>query len=121
MVAARFGNVRLVAAGCARPRVKSFAGIGRIEVSADVLEPGPLWNRVGRGRRGDGVLRLRAAVCVVEETVPRSAHRLASVGTGKTHVDDQRDHQGAVTRAASRPPQRCRKSAAPAYLDGQEK
>src|SRR5258708_32441193 len=121
MVAARFGDVGLVAAGCANPRVESAAGIGRIEVSADVPESGALWNRVGRSGGGDGVLRLRAAVLVAAETVPRRAHRLAPARAGKTGLDDQRNHQGAVTRAASWPIERCRKSAASAHLDGEEK
>ena len=121
VVAARFGDFGLVAAGCAHPGVEPVAGIGRIEISANVLEPGALWNRLGRGWGGDGVLRLRAAIFVVAETIPRSAHRLASTGAGKTRLDDQRDHEGAVTRAASRPLERRRKSAAPAHLDGEEK
>src|ERR1019366_6289605 len=114
-------DVGFVTAGRADPRVEPVAGIGRIEVSADVLEPGALWNRLGRGRRSDVVLRLRAAVFVVAETIPRSAHRLASTCAGETRLDDQRDHESTVTRAASRPLERRRKSAAPAHLDGEEK
>ena len=34
-----------------------------VEVSADVFEPGALRHRVGSDRRGDGMLRLRSAVC----------------------------------------------------------
>src|ERR1700674_5443435 len=121
MVVARFGDVGFVAARCANPRAESAAGIGRIEVSADVLESGALWNRVGRNRRGDGVLRLCAAVFVAAETIPRSAHRLASTGAGETRLDDQRNHEGAVTRAASRSIERRRKGPASAHLDGEEK
>src|SRR6202521_2540908 len=121
MVVARFGDVGFVAAGCANPRVEPAAGIGRIEVSVDVPESGALWNRVGSNRRGDGVLRLCAAVFVAAETVPRSAHRLASTGAGETRLDDRRDHEGTVTRAASWPIERRRESAASAHLDGEEK
>src|ERR1039458_9610110 len=83
------GRCGRVAAGCAHPGIEPVAGIGRIEISANVPEPGALWNRVGRGWGGDGVLRLRAAIFVVAETIPRSAHRLASTGAGKTRLDDQ--------------------------------
>src|SRR5208282_837484 len=121
VVAARFGDVWLVVAGRAHPRVEPVAGNGRIEVSADVPEPGALWNLVGRGRRSDGMLRLRAAVFVAAKTISRSAHCLASTGAGETRVDDQRNHEGTVTRATSGTPERCRKSTASAYLDGQEK
>jgi alkylation response protein AidB-like acyl-CoA dehydrogenase len=107
--------------GCADTGVEPVARVGRIEVSADVLEPSALWNRVGRGRRGHGMLRLRTAVFVAAQTIPRSAHRLASTRAGEARLDDQRDHEGAVTRAASWPLERRRKSAAPAHLDGQEK
>src|SRR5580698_1895979 len=96
MVAARFGNVRPVAAGCPHPGIEPVAGIGWIEVSADVPEPSALRHLVGSNRRGDGVLRLRPAVFAVAKTIPQSAHRLASTRAGKTHMDDQRNHQGAV-------------------------
>src|SRR5258706_11174573 len=121
MVAARFGDFGPVAAGCANPRVESVAGNRRIEVSADVPQSGALWNRVGCSGRRDGVLRLRATVFVAAETIPRSAHRLASTGAGETRLDDQRDHEGTVARAASWPVERRRKSAASAHLDGEEK
>src|ERR1039458_6590202 len=84
-------------------------------------EPGALWHRVGSGRRGNGVLRLRAAVFHHAQTMARSAYRLASTRAGETRLDDHRDHQGAVTRAPSRPLERRGKSAAPAHLDGEEK
>src|SRR5258708_40001998 len=103
MVLTRLRDVGFVTAGCANPRVESAAGIGRIEIPADVPESGALRNRVGRNRRGDGVLRLRAAVFVAAETIPGSAYRLTSIGAGETRLDDQRNHQGAVARAASRP------------------
>jgi glutaryl-CoA dehydrogenase len=62
------------------------------EVSADVPESGPLRNRVGCRRRGHGLLRLRVAVFAIPQAVSRPAHRLTTTGSGKTRVDDLRDH-----------------------------
>ena len=89
------------------PAVESAAEIWRAEVSFDVPESGPLRNRVGSGGRGHGLLRLRAAIFAIAQAIPRSAHRLASTGAGKTGLDDQRNHQGAIAGAASRTLERC--------------
>jgi len=78
-VAARFGDVGLVFAGCAHPRIEPPARNGRIEVSADVLESGALRNLMGRSRRGDGVLRLRAAIFAASQQwrdQPIASHQL---------------------------------------------
>ena len=51
----------------------------RLEVSAELPEPGALWHRLGRHRRGHGLLRLRAAIFAVPQAVPRqpiASHQL---------------------------------------------
>src|SRR5208282_5286168 len=121
MVAASIGDLRLVIARCAHPRIEPAARNRRIEISADVFEPGALRHRLGSSRRGDGMLRLRAAIFVVAKAISRSAHSLASTGAGKTCLDDQRNYESAVARAASGTPERCRQSAAPAHFNGKEK
>ena len=108
VVAARIGDFGPVAAGRAHARIESAAQDRRPEVSADVPEPGALRHRMGSDRRGHGLLRLRAAILPAPQAVPRSAHRLAPTRAGKTDLDDQRDHQGAVAGLASRPSQRRR-------------
>jgi glutaryl-CoA dehydrogenase len=112
VVAARLGDVGLVAAGRAHPGIEPAARLRRPEISADVPEPGPLRHRLGSDRRGHGLLRLRAAIRLVAQAVPRPAHRLASTRAGKAGLDDQRDHQSAVARAASRTPERQRQGQA---------
>ena len=73
---------------------------GGLEVSADVPESGALRHRLGSDRRGDVVLRLRAAVFPAAQAMARSAHRVAPTRAGQADVDDQRDHEGATARAA---------------------
>ena len=79
---------------------------GGLKVSAHVPEPGALRDRLGRGGRGHGLLRLCPAIFTVPQTVSRSAHRLTPAGAGKTCLDDFRNHQGPAAGPASGPPQR---------------
>src|SRR6202040_2725547 len=67
----------------------------RIEFPADVPEPHGLSPRVGCERGGHGLIRLRFAILSITQAVPRSAHRLASTGSAKAGLDDQRDPQSA--------------------------
>ena len=75
----------------------------------------------GRSGRGHGLLRLRPAVFTVPQTVPRSAHRFAPAGAGKTRLDDLRNHQGPAAGVASGTPERQRQSSPAAHLHGQAK
>ena len=108
VVAARLGHFGPVAAGRAHSGIEPVARDRRLEVSADVPESGALRHRMGSDRSGHGLLRLRAAVLTAPQTIPRSAHRLASTGAGKARLDDQRDHQGAAAGSASGSSQRRR-------------
>ena len=78
MVAARLRHLRAVAAGRAAARLGSAARFGRPEVAADVPEPGALWHRLGRDRRGHVLLRHGAAILADAQAVPRPAHRQPS-------------------------------------------
>src|SRR2546429_8977889 len=75
-------------AGCPRARIELAAGEWRAQVSTEMSEPGTLWHRLGGNRRGDGLLRLRLAIFIVSQTVPRPAHRVPPTGAGKTGMDD---------------------------------
>ena len=57
------------------PESNLLPGSGRPEVSADVPESGPLRHRLGRRRRGHGLLRLRSAILPAAQTIPRPTHR----------------------------------------------
>ncbi len=61
------------------------------------------------------------AIFPVAQTMARSADRFAPARAGQADVDDQRNHEGAIARAAGRKTERCRQSRAPAYLDGEAK
>ena len=92
---------------------------GGLKISADVPEPGPLRHRVGSARGRDGMLRLRAAVFSAAQAVAQSAHRLASTRARQAHLDDQRNHEGAIAGAAGRPVERRGQDRAATYLDGE--
>ena len=121
VVAARVGHVWTLASRRSYSRIQFAAEERWPEISADVPEPGTLWNRLGRDRRGHVVLRLRVAILIAAQAIPRSAHRLAPTRAGKTRLDDQRDHQSATACPTSRPSERRRQSRAPAHLNGQTK
>src|SRR6266478_2053525 len=103
MVAARFGDVGTRVHRLRNSRRKSFTGRRRIEGAAELLEPGALWNRLGRAGRGDGVLRYGAAVCEDAQAVCEQADRFAPTGAGKTGVDDYGDSERPVAGAARGP------------------
>ena len=69
-------------------------------------ESSALRNRLGRDRRGDGLLRHRAALRQRTQAIRQQAHRLASTRPGKISLDDHRNHQSAIARPASGPPER---------------
>src|SRR5205823_10344869 len=109
MVAARIGYLGIVSAGCKSSGGESFAEDRRVEISADVPEPGALRHLLGSDRRCHGLLRHRAAIFATAQAIPRSAHCFASTGTRETRLDGQRDHQSATLSAASRTVERFRK------------
>src|SRR6266849_6118542 len=104
MVAARLGDFWTVNAGCSYPRIKFAAEKRRPEIAADVPQSSPLRHRLGSDRCGHVLLRLRPAIRHLTQTVARPAHRLAPARARQAHLDDQRDHQSATARAASRTP-----------------
>src|SRR5581483_5393116 len=121
VVAASICYVRSLLAGCARTREQPVAEVRWIEVAADVPQPGPIWDRVGRNRRCHVLLRYRAAIFTVAQAVSRSAHRLAPTRAGEAGMDDHGNHESTVARAASWTLERWRKSSAPAHLNGEAK
>ncbi len=58
--------------------------------------PGALRDRLGRDRRGHGLLRDGARLFRAAQAVRRPADRLAPARAGKTRRDDHGDHQGAT-------------------------
>src|SRR5438128_6976257 len=118
MVVAGVGDFEFVSARRADSAIKFAACQWWAEVSTHVPESGALWDRLGRGGCGHGLLRLRSAILTLPQTISRPAHRLASTDSGKARLDDHRDRQGATTRAASRPSQRSKQGRPPAHLDG---
>src|SRR5260370_13152552 len=94
MVAARFRDIRIVLQRLRNPGRKSFAGYSRLEGTAELFEPGTLWNWLGRAGSRDGVLRHRAAIRENAQTICEQAHRVAPVGAGKTLLDDHGNREG---------------------------
>ena len=91
---------------CKIPAANLAARRRRPEGSALLPQSGALRNRLGRHRRGHGLLRLRAQLLQAAQAIRQQAHRLTPARTGKTSLDDHGNHQGAIPRVASGPPER---------------
>ena len=103
MVDARLGDVQPVVCRLPRARERPPAGRQGAEGAAVLPLAGALRHRLGRDRRGHGLLRNRAAVLDPAQAVRRPADRLPPAGAGEAGLDDHRDHQGAAAGGAGRP------------------
>src|ERR1017187_3310374 len=83
-------------------RSRPVAGRQGSQGGAFVPFAGALRHWLGRDRRGHGLLRNRARILHRAQAVRRTAHCLPPTGTGKTGLDDHRNHQGAVAGPARR-------------------
>ena len=104
VLAARLDHLRAAFQDCAisaREHAARRQGAAR---AASLPDPGALRHRLGRDRRGHGLLRLGAAVRAAAHPV-RQAHRRLPARAAEAREDDHRDHQGPAPRAAARPAQ----------------
>ncbi len=86
-------------ADCRVPADHMLPGAKGLKGPLACLTPGALRNRLGRDRRGHGLLRNGAAIHHPAQAVRRPADRVAPTGAGKAGLDDHRNHQGAVAGA----------------------
>ena len=91
---------------CEIPAENLLAQRRRTERPARLLESGPLRHRLGRSRRGHGLLRHRAAIRQDAQAIRQQAHRLASARAGKAGLDDHRNREGPIAGAARGPAER---------------
>ena len=88
---------------CRVSEANRLPGARGLKAPALVPLAGALRHRLGRDRRGHGLLRNGAAVFDPAQAVRRPAHRLAPAGAGEAGLDDHRDHQGAAAGGAGGP------------------
>ena len=105
---------------CKIPGGKSASRRGRAERAAVLPESGALRHRLGRHRRGDGLLRHGAELRQAAQAIRQQADCFASTCAGKIGVDDHRNHQGAIPGAAGGAAERCGARASFAHLDAED-
>src|SRR5579859_3724480 len=120
MVAPRFCDLRPRLHRLRNPRRKSPPRRRRLKRPARLPQSGALRHRLGRPRRRHGLLRHSAAIRENAQAVRQQTHRFASIGSGKTRLDDHRNRERTAPRPPRRPPQRSRQSRPHSHLDAQD-
>ena len=108
----------LIFEDCAVPRDAMLPGVERPQGPAVVPQPGALRHRLGRHRRGDGLLRRGAALHQGARAVQAADRRLPA-GAGEAGRHARGDHQGAAAGLAPRAAQGGGQGAPAAGLAGQ--
>ncbi len=104
---------------CEIPEENLLPGVVGLKGPLSCLNQARYRNRLGRARRGHGLLRHCIAICENAQAVRQQAHRFAPTGTGKTGLDDHRNRKRPVARAARWPCQRRRQSRSFPHLHAQ--